>query len=61
LKYSSPNGFNSFGLEETKEISKIPRLLGDFKWGLYFSYFFFEKSSSIELKIDFIITHKEMM
>jgi len=39
----SPNGFNSFG---TKKISKIPRFLGGFKWGLYFPWFFFEKSCS---------------
>jgi len=42
----SPHGFNSFEHEETKQISKILRFLGGFKWGLYFSRFFFEKSSS---------------
>ena len=45
----SPYGENSFGLEETMEISTIPRFLGGFggfKWGLYFSWFFFEKNRS---------------
>jgi len=42
----SPEEFNSVGLENPKEFSKIPRFLGGFKWGLYFSWFFFEKNRS---------------
>jgi len=38
--------FNCVGLEKPKEFSKVPRFLGGFKWGLYFSWFFSEKSCS---------------
>ena len=46
IQVFSPYGGKSFGLGKTKEISKIPRFLGGFKWGLYLSWFFFEKSCS---------------
>jgi len=38
-------GFNSFGLEKLKRISKIPRFRGGFKLGLYFSWFFRQELS----------------
>ena len=46
IQVFSREGFNSVGQEKPKEFSKIPRFLGGFKWGLYFSWFFFEKSCS---------------
>jgi len=46
IQVFSQAGFNSVGLENPKEFSKIPRFLEGFKRGLYFLWFFFEKSSS---------------
>jgi len=40
-------GENSFGLEQTKEISNIPRFLGGFKRALYFSRFFPKRTVQI--------------
>jgi len=45
IEVFSREGFNSVGLEKPREFSKIPRFLRGFKRGLYFSWFFFEKSS----------------
>ena len=46
IQVFSQKVFNSVGLEKPKEFSKILRFLVGFKLGLYFSWFFFEKSSS---------------
>jgi len=46
IQVFSREEINSVGLEKPKVFSKILRFLGGFKWGLYFSRFFFEKSCS---------------
>ena len=46
IQVFSPYWGKSYRLNETKELSKIPRFLGGYKWGLYFSWFLFEKSCS---------------
>ena len=51
IQVFSREEFNSVGLENPKVFSKIPRFLGGFKWGLYFSWFFFEKSCSTNISL----------
>jgi len=46
IQVFSQQKFNSVELEKPKEFSKIPRFLEGFKWGLYNSWFFFEKNRS---------------
>ena len=46
IQVFSRKEFNSVGLGKPQKFSKIPTFLGGFKWGLYFTWFFFEKSCS---------------
>jgi len=46
IQVFSREEFNSIGLENPKEFSKIPRFLGGLQWGLHFLWFFFEKNRS---------------